>query len=510
MTISRNLSFLAEGVSPSGVLGATYGGTGQSSITTGDLLYGSASNIISKLAIGSTGTILRVVAGVPSWDTDYTGTVTSVAALTLGTTGTDLSSTVANGTTTPVITLNVPTASATNRGALSAADWTTFNNKQPAGTYVTSVTGTAPVVSSGGTTPAISMAAATTSVSGYLTSTDWTTFNNKAPAFTYTTGYVPFGQGTTTPNQSSNLTFDGTTLTSTGFSGPHNGTVGATTANTGLFTTLGATGLVNFGSSGTNGSDQLNMYSNARNFFTMSRASTNTAQNVIQFIKARGTQASRTSVTITDTIADIQFNAFDGTNVLQGATIAGFIDSAVSTGITPTALRFYTQNTSGTFAERMRLDSSGNLQIGQTGGTSRLNIASTGSPQINIVSLDASGVNFNCGANSSTNVYVGTPNGVPLVFNTSGAERCRISAVGGVSVGTTTDAGTGNFLVVGTITANITVNTGGYTVATLPTGVTGARAYVTNALAPTFGATVVGGGAITIPVFYNGANWIVG
>jgi hypothetical protein len=57
------------------------------------------------------------------------GTVTSVAALTLGTTGTDLSSTVANGTTTPVITLNVPTASASNRGALSSTDWTTFNNK---------------------------------------------------------------------------------------------------------------------------------------------------------------------------------------------------------------------------------------------------------------------------------------------------------------------------------------------------------------------------------------------
>jgi hypothetical protein len=59
------------------------------------------------------------------------GTVTSVAALTLGTTGTDLSSTVANGTTTPVITLNVPTASATNRGALSSTDWSTFNSKQP-------------------------------------------------------------------------------------------------------------------------------------------------------------------------------------------------------------------------------------------------------------------------------------------------------------------------------------------------------------------------------------------
>jgi hypothetical protein len=57
------------------------------------------------------------------------GTVTSVAALTLGTTGTDLSSTVATGTTTPVITLNVPTASAANRGALSSADWNTFNGK---------------------------------------------------------------------------------------------------------------------------------------------------------------------------------------------------------------------------------------------------------------------------------------------------------------------------------------------------------------------------------------------
>jgi len=84
---------------------------------------------------GATGTLALVGgAGV--------GTVTSVAALTLGTSGTDLSSTVANGTTTPVITLNVPTASATNRGALSSADWTTFNNKQNALTNPVTGTGT--------------------------------------------------------------------------------------------------------------------------------------------------------------------------------------------------------------------------------------------------------------------------------------------------------------------------------------------------------------------------------
>ena len=48
------------------------------------------------------------------------------------------------------------------------------------GGFVTAVTGTAPVVSSGGTTPAISMAASSGSTNGYLSSTDWNTFNGKA------------------------------------------------------------------------------------------------------------------------------------------------------------------------------------------------------------------------------------------------------------------------------------------------------------------------------------------
>lgn len=69
------------------------------------------------------------------------GTVTSVAALTLGTSGTDLSSSVADSTTTPVITLNVPTASAANRGVLSSADWTSFNNKVSNATHTGDATG---------------------------------------------------------------------------------------------------------------------------------------------------------------------------------------------------------------------------------------------------------------------------------------------------------------------------------------------------------------------------------
>jgi len=117
------------------------------------------------------------------------GTVTSVAALTLGTTGTDLSSTVATGTTTPVITLNVPTASATNRGALSSTDWSTFNGKESALTF------SSPLVR---TTNTISIPAATTSVNGYLTSTDWTTFNSKANALSGTINTIAYWNSSTT------------------------------------------------------------------------------------------------------------------------------------------------------------------------------------------------------------------------------------------------------------------------------------------------------------------------
>ena len=38
----------------------------------------------------------------------------------------------------------------------------------------------------------------------------------------------------------------------------------------------------------------------------------------------------------------------------------------------------------------------------------------------------------------------------------------------------------------------------------------GAKSFVTDALAPTFGATVVGGGAVKVPVYSDGTNWKVG
>jgi hypothetical protein len=69
-----------------GTLGATSGGTSQSTYTTGDILYASASNTLSKLPIGgTTGYVLTVSAGgLPVWSPAAGAGVTTIS---FGTTG---------------------------------------------------------------------------------------------------------------------------------------------------------------------------------------------------------------------------------------------------------------------------------------------------------------------------------------------------------------------------------------------------------------------------------------
>lgn len=49
---------------------------------------------------------------------------------------------------------------------------------------------------------------------------------------------------------------------------------------------------------------------------------------------------------------------------------------------------------------------------------------------------------------------------------------------------------------------------GAYTVGSLPSGVAGNRAYVTDASAPTFLGALTGGGGVVCPVFHNGVAWV--
>lgn len=116
--------------------------------------------------------VSSVSAGIAS----INGDSTSAQLLVVGTAGTDFAI-VDNGTGTH--TFNLPTASASNRGALSSADWSTFNGKQASGNYITALTGD--VTASGPGSVAATLATVNSNVGtfGSATATSVVTVNGK-------------------------------------------------------------------------------------------------------------------------------------------------------------------------------------------------------------------------------------------------------------------------------------------------------------------------------------------
>jgi hypothetical protein len=199
--------------------------------------------------------------------TALNGLTTQVQFFAVGTSGTDFN--IASSVDTH--TFNLPTASGTNRGALSSADWSTFNNKENAITAGTTAqyfrgdktfqTLNTSVVPEGtnlyytearvnantnvaantaarhnavtlGTanglslsTQVLSLGLASAGVTGALSGTDWTTFNNKQNALTNpvtgtgTTNYLPKFTGSTTVGNSQ--VFDNGTNVGIGTTSPN-------------------------------------------------------------------------------------------------------------------------------------------------------------------------------------------------------------------------------------------------------------------------------------------------
>jgi predicted heme/steroid binding protein len=117
-------------------------------------VFNGKQNAITLTTIGSSGpaTFIGSTLNIPDYNSALTGYVPNSRTLTINGTTYDLS---ANRT------WNVGT--------------------------VTAVTATGPLSSSGGTTPDITISQASGTDDGYLSSTDWTTFNNKQPAGNYIT-----------------------------------------------------------------------------------------------------------------------------------------------------------------------------------------------------------------------------------------------------------------------------------------------------------------------------------
>lgn len=124
---------LTVGTWNSTTIGTVYGGTGLTSYVTGDILYASATNILSKLAKPTANSYLAMTsAGVPSWKNPKYGTFYNTTTETVGIINTayplnfdttDLSNGVTVATTAAVVTgsiaLFVLTVTAVTSGTLS-------------------------------------------------------------------------------------------------------------------------------------------------------------------------------------------------------------------------------------------------------------------------------------------------------------------------------------------------------------------------------------------------------
>jgi len=130
-----------------------------------------------------------------------TGTVTTSGSLTLGGTLAVTPSNFASQTANTFLAAPNGSAGVPTFRGIVAAD-------VPALSYVSSVGVTAPLATTGGLTPTLSMPVATSSANGYLSSTDWSTFNAKQPPGSYLTsvavtsanGFAGTSSGGTTPS----------------------------------------------------------------------------------------------------------------------------------------------------------------------------------------------------------------------------------------------------------------------------------------------------------------------
>lgn len=113
------LGTIGTGVWNGSKISEIYGGTNQTSYATGDILYASGVNTLTKLAAGSNTQILTLAGGVPTWAAPATsGTVTSVSGT--------LNRITSTGGATPVIDISasyVGQASITTLGTIGTGTW---------------------------------------------------------------------------------------------------------------------------------------------------------------------------------------------------------------------------------------------------------------------------------------------------------------------------------------------------------------------------------------------------
>jgi len=239
------------------------------------------------------------------------------------------------------------------------------------------------------------------------------------------------------------------------------------------------------------------------------------------FRRARGTYTVPTVLSNGDGLGSLLYGGYSGTAYVDTSSISSVVDGTVTSTNVPSALVFATGVASGT--ERMRIDSSGNVGIGTSSPSSKLEIAGTTVSVNQKITATTGGVyttygntgsNFFVGKENSTSTAFGAPayasllyeQGVyPIIFYTSSAERMRIHASGGVSIGNTTDPSATNLSVTGTITGSSFSGAVAATTLSASSTVSGTGFSTYLASPPAIGGTSAAAGTFT-QLTVNGSN----